>query len=153
MPRLGLFVQGGYGRPGLNMLEDRFEPFVIAGVRLTWNIGRFYTLKNDRRRIETGKQAIHVQRDLFLFNTSLQMTQQQAEINKMNELLKTDLEIVQLRANIKKAAEVKLENGVIAVPDLIREIHAEDLARQHVGTHRIQQLMAWYNYIYTTNNK
>ncbi len=153
MPRIGVFIQGGYGRPGLNMLEDSFEPFYIAGVRLSWNIGKLYTMKNDRRKIETNRQLIDVQRETFLFNTTLQLLQQNTEIQKMTELLKTDNEIVRLRSSIKEAAEVKLENGVISVTDLIREINAEDLAKQTVATHQIQQLMSVYNYMYTTNNK
>jgi outer membrane protein TolC len=153
MPRIGLFVQGGYGRPGLNMLEDGFEPFYIAGVRFSWNIGKLYTVKNDRRKIETGRLAIDVQRDVFLFNTSLQLMQQNTEIQKMTDLLKAGDEIVRLRTSIKKAAEVKLENGVISVTDLIREINAEDRAKQTVAANRIRQLMAIYNYMYTTNNK
>jgi outer membrane protein TolC len=153
MPRIGLFVQGGYGRPGLNMLEDSFEPFYIAGVRLSWNLGKLYTVKNDRRKIETNLNAIDVKKDIFLFNVKMQLVQQHTEIQKMNELLKSDEEIVRLRTNIKKAAEVKLENGVISVTDLIREINAEDLAKQSVATHRIRQLMSIHNYMYTTNNK
>lgn len=152
MPRIGLFAQGGYGRPGLNMLEDSFEPFYIAGIRLSWNIGKLYTVKNDRHKIETNRQAIDVQREAFLFNTTMQLMQQNTEIQKMTELLKADDEIVRLRTSIKKAAEVKLENGVISVTDLIREINAEDMAKQTVAAHHIQQLMSIYNYMYTTNN-
>ncbi|GHU59673.1 transporter [Bacteroidia bacterium] len=151
MPRIGLFVQGGYGRPGLNMLENSFNPFYVAGIRLSWNLGRFYTLKNDRRKVETSKRTIDVQRETFLFNTSLHLIQQNTEIQKMNDLLQTDDEIVRLRNSIKEAAEVKLANGVISVTDLIREINAEDMARQTVAIHRIQQLMAICNYMYTTN--
>jgi len=33
-PHTSLFVQGGYGRPGLNMLNNQFDWFYIAGVRL-----------------------------------------------------------------------------------------------------------------------
>jgi outer membrane protein TolC len=150
-PRLGVFVQGGYGRPGLNMLEDSFSPFYVAGIRLSWSLGKFYTLKNDRRKVETGRRSIDLQRETFLFNTSLQLLQQHTEIQKMADLLKTDDEIVRLRTSIKEAAEVKLANGVISVTDLIREINAEDLARQTVVTHRMQHLMAIYNYMYTTN--
>jgi outer membrane protein TolC len=151
MPRIGLFVQGGYGRPGLNMLEDGFEPFYIAGVRLSWNIGKLYTVKNDRRKTETGRHAIDIQRDIFLFNTSMKLMQQNTEIQKMTDLLKAGDEIVRLRTSIKEAAEVKLENGVISVTDLIREINAEDMAKQTVATYRIRQLMSVYNYMYTTN--
>jgi outer membrane protein TolC len=151
MPRIGLFVQGGYGKPGLDMLEDSFEPFYIAGIRLSWNIGKLYTVKNDRRKVETARQAIDVQRDVFLFNTAMKLMQQNTEIQKMTDLLKAGDEIVRLRTSIKKAAEVKLENGVISVTDLIREINAEDMAKQTVAANRIRQLMSIYNYMYTTN--
>lgn len=152
MPRIGAFVQGGYGRPGLNMLEDSFSPFYMAGVRLSWNMGKLYTLKNDRRKVSTSIQQIEVQRETFLFNTSLQLMQQNTEIQKVADLMKADDEIIRLRTSIKNAAEVKLANGVISVTDLIREINAEDLAKQSAAAHRIQHLNAIYNYMYTTNN-
>lgn len=153
MPRVGAFLQGGYGRPGLNMLEDSFSPFYIAGLRLSWNMGKLYTLKNDRRKVSTNLQQVEVERETFLFNTSLQLMQQNTEIQKMSDLMKADDEIIRLRNSIKKAAEVKLANGVISVTDLIREINAEDLAKQAAATHRIQHLNAIYNYMYTTNNE
>lgn len=152
MPRIGAFFQAGYGKPGLNMLDDDFNPFYIAGVRLSWNMGKLYTLKNDRRKIETSRKAIEMQRETFLFNTGLQLTQQQVEIHKIKELMKADDEIIHLRTRIREAAEVKLANGVISVTDLIREINAEDQARQSAATHRVQQLQAIYNFLYTTNN-
>ena len=101
MPRIGAFFQGGYGRPGLNMLEDSFNPFYIAGVRLSWNMGKLYTLKNDRRKIATDRRAVEVERETFLFNTRLQLTQQNTEIRKMTELMKADDEIIRLRSSIK----------------------------------------------------
>lgn len=153
MPRIGAFVQGGYGRPGLNMLEDSFDPFYIAGVRLSWNMGKLYTLKNDRRKVATTLQQVEVQRETFLFNTSLELMQQNTEIQKISDLMKADDEIIRLRTSIKKTAEVKLENGVISVTDLIREINAEDMAKQTAAAHRIQHLNAVYNYMYTTNNE
>lgn len=153
MPRIGAFVQGGYGRPGLNMLEDSFNPYYVAGVRLSWNMGKLYTLKNDRRKVSTNMQQIEVQRETFLFNTSLQLMQQNTEIQKIADLMKADDEIIRLRTSIKNAAEVKLANGVISVTDLIREINSEDLAKQAAAAHRIQHLNAVYNYMYTTNNE
>ena len=40
MPRIGAFVQGGYGRAGLEHAgRNSFEPYYVAGVRLSWNLG------------------------------------------------------------------------------------------------------------------
>ncbi len=151
MPRLGAFIQGGYGRPGLNMLEDSFNPFYIAGLRFSWNLGNLYTVKNDRRKIETHIREIAVQRETFLFNTRLQLIQQDAEVQKIKDQIQADEEIIRLRNSIKKSAEVKLENGVISVTDLIREINAEDQAKQAGATRRVRYLMSVYKYVSITN--
>lgn len=152
MPRLGAFIQGGYGRPGLNMLEDSFNPFYIAGLRFSWSLGNLYTLKDDRRKIETNIREINVQRETFLFNTRLQLMGQDAEVQKIKDQIQTDEEIIRLRGSIKKSAEVKLENGVISVTDLIREINAEDQAKQRAATRQVQYLMAIYKYIVIQGN-
>jgi len=151
MPRLGAFVQVGYGRPGLNMLEDSFNPFYVAGVRLSWNLGNLYTLKNDRRKVDIARSNINVARETFLFNTQMQLIQQDENVCKIKQLISTDEEIVSLRTSVKKASEVKLENGVIAVADLVRDITSEDLAKQSASIHRTQYLMAVYQFMYITN--
>lgn len=153
MPRFGAFVQAGYGRPGLNMLEDEFNPFYIAGIRMNWNLGHLYTIKNDRRKVEVARRKIDVSRETFLFNTQMQLINQNEEIQKLARLSESDGEIIRLRTNVKQAAEVKLENGVIAVSDLIREINAEDMARQAAVIHQTQHLMAVYQLMYITNNE
>ena len=52
-PRLNLNLQAGYGRPGLNMLSGSFDPYFVAGVRLQWDFGALYTLRNDRRKSDS----------------------------------------------------------------------------------------------------
>lgn len=151
MPRFSAFLQGGYGRPALNMLSNDFEGFYVAGIRLSWNLGKLYTLRNERREIDSNRKMIDWQKETFLFNTQLLLAQQDTEIQKMYELMQADEEIIRLRNNIKKAAEIKLENGVIAVTDLIREINAENLARQKAAMHRIQHVMSCYKRLFTTN--
>ena len=41
LPRFSLFLQGGYGRPALNMLNNDFDLYYLGGVRLMWNISGF----------------------------------------------------------------------------------------------------------------
>nr|WP_297169532.1 TolC family protein [uncultured Dysgonomonas sp.] len=152
MPKLGVLATGGYGRPGLNMLEDKFAAYYIGGVRLSWNFGGLYTEKNDRRIIEASQSSLAAEKETFLFNTNLQVTQEQSEIKKNRDLLKYDDEIITLRNNVKKAAEVKVANGMLTVTDLMREINAEDLAKQDKIQHEVELLLSIYNLKYTTNN-
>ena len=151
-PRFGLFVQGAYGNPGLNMLKDDFSAYYVAGVRMSWNFGSLYTLRNDRRLIDNNRRKLETSRDVFLFNTNLESTQQSSAIQSMRRQMVDDDEIIRLRVNIRKAAEARVENGTLTVTDMLREITAENLARQTKALHEVQLLMNIWNLKYTLNN-
>lgn len=146
MPNIGVFAQGGYGRPGLNMLEDQFKLFAIGGVKLTWNFGNLYTKKNEKKIIETQRLMVKNQEETFLFNNDLQSSQALNEVQKYKELLKTDSQIIDLRERVKVAGESKYKNGVYTVNDLIKDINAENTARQTRSLHEVEYLFSIYNY-------
>ncbi|MDR2682534.1 MAG: TolC family protein [Dysgonamonadaceae bacterium] len=152
LPKLGLFLQGGYGRPGLNMLSDQFDLFYIGGVRLSWNFGALYTHKNDLRKIAIHQSLVDTQRELFLYNTALSVSRENREIERLRQLMRDDDEIIVLRENIRKATEAKVANGTATVTDWMRELTQENLARQIKATHEVDLLMAIYNLKNTTNN-
>lgn len=152
MPRLGLFVTGGYGKPGLDMLENDFKAYYVAGVRLSWDLGSFYTKKNNREKIQAGIRSVEAQRETFLFNTELDRTQRNAVIDKCLGQLKYDDEIVALRHAIKLASEAKMANGTLSGTDLARDIHAEQAAIQDRILHEMELLLAIYNLKYVINN-
>lgn len=152
MPQVGLFAQGGYGRPGLNMLENRFKLFAIGGIKLSWNFGNLYTRKNERHQIDLNKNDIDIQEEVFLFNTNLQLTQQHSEIEKLKTQLEKDDEIITLRRRVKIASESKYKNGAYQINDLIKDINAENQARQQKVLREIQYTQSIYNYQYTQGN-
>lgn len=153
MPRVNLFFQGGLGQPSpVNMLSNELSSYYITGIRLNWNITGFYTFKKERQLNSINVQMIDAQKETFLFNINLTLKQQNAEIEKLSQLLKTDDEIVSLRESVKKTASIQLENGVITSNDYLKEINAEDQARQNRLLHQVQLLMAQYNYQNTSGN-
>jgi len=151
-PKIGLFVQGGYGKPGLNMLTNEFSAFYIGGVRLAWNLSGFYTQKNNINKLEISKKSVEFQKETFLFNNGLKTSQQQTEIEKLQTIIGNDDEIIRLRENIKKSTTAKLDNGTLTMNDLIREINAENQARQVKSLHEIQLLVAIYQLKNNINN-
>ena len=134
------------------MLKDDFSAYYVAGVRMSWNFGSLYTLRNDRKLIDNNRRKLEISRDVFLFNTNLQSTQQSSAIQSMRRQMVDDDEIIRLRVNIRKAAEAKVENGTLTVTDMLREITAENLARQTKALHEVQLLMNIWNLKYTLNN-
>lgn len=151
MPQLYAFLQGGYGRPGYNMLDDSFRTYYLTGLRFIWSLDGFYTSRSDQESIELDKQKVQTEIESFLYNTSLQIESQQSEIERLNQLIQKDEEIIILRKSIKEDAEIRLENGTMSVNDLLREISAENLARQSKSLHEIQLLQSLFQLSFTTN--
>lgn len=152
LPKFGLFVQGAYGNPGLNMLKNQFTPYYIAGIRFSWNFGNLYTKKNENRQINLNRNNIHVQKETFLFNTNLEITQSNNEIEKLKKIMKNDEEMILLRTNIRRSAEAKVANGTLTVTEMLREVTAENQAKLNKSLHEIQLLTALYKLKNITNN-
>ena len=156
MPKLGVFAQGYYGYPGLNMFEDmmshNWSLNGIIGARLTWNIGALYTRKNDNAKLQLQRDLTESNREVFLFNNRLEQIQQNEEINRYKLLMADDEEIIALRSAVRKASESKLSHGIIDVNDLVREINQENAARVQQSIHEIEMLKQIYDNKFTTNN-
>ena len=156
IPKLGVFAQGYYGYPGLNMFEDmmshKWSLNGIIGARLTWNIGALYTRKNDKAKLQLQRDLTESNREVFLFNNRMEQLQQSEEISRYKQLMNDDAEIISLRAAVRKAAESKLSHGIIDVNDLLREINQENAARVQQSMHEIEMLKEIYDNKITTNN-
>ncbi|MDQ7816543.1 MAG: TolC family protein [Melioribacteraceae bacterium] len=152
LPKASLFFQGGYGKPALNMLKNSFDWYYIAGARLSWSISNLYTYQNENEILELNKKSVEAQKETFLLNTNLLLKQQTREIEKLKELIEVDKQIIEIRATVTEAAKSQLENGVITSNDFIRELNAEDQARQNLSIHTIQLLFAQQTYKLTLGN-
>ena len=154
-PHLGLFAQGFYGYPGLNMFEDmmqhKWSLNGLVGVKLSWNIGALYTHKNDKARLRLQREQIENAREVFLFNNSIDEIQQKENINRYRKMMQNDDEIIDLRTHIRKAAESKLAHGIIDVNSLLREINNENAAKAQQAIHEIDMLKEMYNLKFTNN--
>ena len=151
-PKVGAFVQGGYGQPGLNMFTIGFSPFYVGGVRFSWNISNLYSQKANLIKLDLSKKAVDIQKETFLFNNDLVTKQQQNEIEKLQSTVTNDNEIIRLRQNIKNATNARLDNGTASVSDLVRDLNAENQAKQLKSLHEIQLLMNVYQLKNNTNN-
>ena len=147
-PKLSLFAQGYYGYPGYDMFGDMFDHDLslngIVGVKLSWNIGRLYTHKNDKRKLDLAHRQIETAQETFLFNNSLETTQEMQAINQYRQMMEEDKDIIALRTSVRQAAESKLKHGVIDVNDLLQEITRENQARIDHSTHEVEMLKSIY---------
>lgn len=145
LPKVGAFFQGGYGKPGFNMLKNEFNLFYIGGVRLNIPISGYYTKRNDLALVGIEQEEIEIQRENFLFNQQFETIQNNNDLDKIQQLIEKDDELISLRESIKTAALAQLENGVITTNDYLREVNELARAKNQKITHEIQYLLTQYN--------
>lgn len=155
MPRLSLFAQGYYGYTGYDMFNDMFDhDFTlngIIGVKLTWNISKLYTHKNEKTKISLANQQIENAREVFLFNNNLLSVQESDDIDRYRKLVIEDDEIIALRTSVRQSSEAKLEHGVIDVNNLLQDINRENQAKIEQSSHEIEMVKHIYELKHTIN--
>ncbi|NUY80548.1 TolC family protein [Flavobacterium sp. MAH-1] len=151
-PKVNLFVQAGAGNPALNFLEEGWNSYYYGGIKTIWSFGGLYTTKKKKQLIDLDKMTLEADKETFLFNIDQTVKQQNSDIEKYQQLLVSDDEIVKLRNNVKKASAAQLENGVITSSDYLKEVNNENESRQDKAVHEMELLLAQYNQKTTTGN-
>ena len=154
-PKFGFFAQGYYGYPSMDyfasMMSNEWRWNLLTGIRMSWNFGAYYTKKKSLNKLRTAQQSIDLQRDVFRFETDLQISQETGDIARLRKTIADDARIVSLRQSVREAAESKLRNGIIDTNDLLQKITDEAAARSAQSVHEIELLKALYELKHTTN--
>ena len=147
-PKIGFVADAYYGYPGRNIfksLTDHSPSFnAMLGIQLRLNLDPLYTRKNDKALIKQQMQALDIQKDMLDFKTKLSNTGASQEKLFLRQTLEDDTEILQLRTDVRKAAEERLEGGVIDASDLLQKINEESDASLQKSIHQIELLQALY---------
>ncbi len=146
LPKLSAFAQGGYGNPGLNMLDNSFNTFYMTGLRLNWNVFDWNKNKTEKQSLQINKEIIDTQKETFELNTDLELADLRSEIDKINGLISYDEAIVPLREKMAKTAESQFENGVITSSAYITEFTNLYEAKNNLALHRTQMLLKQIQY-------
>ena len=152
LPQVSAFFQGAYGRPTLNILENKLGPWYVTGLKFNWQLGSLYTLANKKSSLSLNQKSVEADRETFLLNTKIDLTQQDEQVKKYTALIQQDNEAIALRASVSKSAEAQLSNGVITTHEYIQKLNAENLTKQTRILHEIQLLQAIYNQKFISGN-
>lgn len=155
MPKIGMFAQAYYGYPGFDyfksMMNRDLSFNILAGIKVSWNIDSFYSEGKNSRRTSVNALDINADRDVFLFNSNIQSTSQRETIKGLRNVMKDDARIIELRGNVRRAAESQLANGIIDATALLTKISDENIAHLNARFHEIQLIKEIYNLKYTLN--
>ena len=151
-PKVFAFSQLGFGRPGLNFLDTQFRPWLVAGIRLSWDIYDWGAGRIEKESLALQKELVRIQQDAFKRQTDLGLIQVDEDLMKLKKLLQQDDDLIRLRGKIKDISSAQLDNGVITATEYLDRVNEETGAVLAKKLHEIQVLMTQAKYGYITGN-
>lgn len=146
-PKLFAFGQAGYGRPGLNFLNETFDTYYIVGLSANWKIYDWGSTKSKRNILFYQEDRISIQEDVFTKNLNMSLEKELSKIQKLEKALQHDLEIIRLKEQITNSYSSRLEEGVITSAEYIDILNDETAARLQYEIHRVELNKSKINYI------
>ncbi len=153
LPKLFAFGLVGYGRPGLNFLNDEFDTYYLVGAKLSWNLFDWNQNKRERKILAIQKDRVVTQRDIFNERINIEIEKKRSEVKKYEKLIASDNEIIKLRKAIVETSASKFDNGVITSIDYLNDLNAEKQARINRELHNVQLMQARADYIVIKGKK
>ena len=146
LPKINAFGQAGYGNPGLNMLDNSFQTFYVVGLKANWNVFDWGKNKTDKKALDISKEIVTSEKEAFELNNKIQLEELNYEVKKMEELLLSDGEIIQIREKVIKSSDAQLKNGVITSSEYLIELTNLFEVKNILKTHEVQLAAAKSNY-------
>jgi outer membrane protein TolC len=152
MPKLGLVGVGAIIQPGFYFGQNKLSGIAVAGLSLSWDIGGLYRSSNNRELNRIQMERINNDEEVFRFNNGLELKQNSAEIESQSAVLSKDVEIVALKSAIVKSYQLKYDNGLCSMNDLLTAMNKESEAKRNQSIHEVQLMMSMYNYKTASGN-
>jgi outer membrane protein TolC len=140
------FGQAGYGRPGLNMLSNEFNPYYLVGVGLSWRVINWQNSLRNKKINSLQREVVGTLQSDFEQKQKMQLADAESQIANLRQLIASDEELLALRKKISARAASELENGVVTSTDYLTDLNSETVALINYETHKIQLVQATVNY-------
>lgn len=149
LPRLSAFGRVGYGKPGLNFLNNRFDRYWLAGVQVQWTPWTWGTNARDREALELQQQLVSSDEEAFTDATQRTVERQLADIDRLEASLRTDDTIITLRAGIERETRRRFEEAVVTSAEYVDRRNDLLSARLTRVTHEVELTQARARYLTT----
>ena len=146
LPKVFAFGQAGYGNPGLNMLDNSFQPFYIVGLKTSWNVFDWGKMKKEKQTLDIAQKMVLTEKETFELNNKIEQQQFDNEIRKMQQLLESDLDIIEIHEKIVKSSDAQMKNGVITTSEYLTELTKLFEAKNSLAQHEVGLSLAQSNY-------
>jgi len=118
-PQLSAFGRVGVGRPGLNFIDDRTEPYGLVGLQLQWRAWTWGSAGRERDALALQQSIVDAEAASFADTIRRAIENDLATIDRLQSTLASDERILALRDAIDRAARVRLQEGVTTAAEYV----------------------------------
>ncbi len=142
MPTVGAFATAGYGKPGYDMFNESMHGYYLVGAQMQWHIWDWKINQREQKQNQIQRQVLTDQLDAFNRQQAIGLSEAELRIQKLEQLLEKDLDIIELQKRISERSAQQLENGTLTSADYLRDLNEEKQARINWSLHQIQKSQA-----------
>ncbi len=148
-PRVSAFGTAGFGRPGLNFVDDAFEGYWLAGVRVQWTAWDRGTSGRDRDVLDKQQAIVAAEEAAFAARVRRGVEDDLTDIDRLAAAGAQDDRIVALREQVVRSAGAQFDEGALTGADYANrntDLVNAQLAR---GRHRVELAQARARFLTT----
>lgn len=141
-PRLSAFGSAGYGRPGLNPVNEDFDAYFVAGLKVQWAPWTWGRTGRERQALDIQRQIVASEEAAFTSRLTRDIQSDLADIERLETALALDDQIVALRERVEVETRLRFTEGVVTGSEYVDRSTDVLEARLARATHRVQQVQA-----------
>jgi outer membrane protein TolC len=138
LPRASAFGRAGYGRPGLNPLNDTFDSYWLAGVQLQWAPWQWGASRRDREVLAAQREIIAAEEAAFTEQLHRIALQDRAAVDRLEAMVRLDDEIIVAREQIAEETRLRYEEASVTSADFVERQSQLLSARIARALHRVE---------------
>ena len=144
MPTFALFARGGYGRPGLNMMNPDPSFYYIAGAKLSWNFGKLYDLSTQKKKLHQSQRLVELERASLEKEIQRELSEAYNEVERYETQLTSDRLLVDTLERVLNRTKKSEEEGTLATSEYLEQKSKLDAAKRTLEVDQLQLLRAKY---------
>jgi outer membrane protein TolC len=149
LPRIIAFGEGGMGRPGLDQFNRSLDDFWMAGLRVRWSPFNWGRTRREQEALDLQQELVATEEAAFADRLDRETRDMLESIDRLEQLIATDDQIVTLREVVEQAALAQLEEGTITATQYLDRRTELERARLDQRQHTVELARARAAYLTT----
>ncbi|MEN8137752.1 MAG: TolC family protein [Bacteroidota bacterium] len=137
-PKIALFANGGYGRPGYNFMDTDLHSYGMVGVNLSWDVIDWGTYGKQKEKSEVKQKIIEANKEAFVMQNSLEVQKINNDLANIQNQIEMDKKVIKIKEEIKNSSWSKFQNGTITSNEYLKDFNDLKRAQQTLEINKIQ---------------